>query len=117
MVEGNKKGRSLWPRPLFLIVVKLFFQLVKPFVDGAVDFAFALAFRVFKAARLGLVVIVGRVLTRFNVFDGIGQALGDFLEIFLVEENLVLLIEEAVQTFVKTALAFGYGDVLFVVFC
>ena len=77
----------------------------------------AFAFRIIEVAGLRLVVIVGRVFARFDVIDGIVQALRDFLKVFLVEEDLVFLVEETVETLIKTALAFGYGDVLFVVLC
>ena len=56
----------------------------------------AFAFRVVKMARFGLVIIVGRIFAGFDVFDGIVETFGNLLKVFLIEENLVLLVEEAI---------------------
>ena len=97
----------------------LLVEAVEPLVDGAVNLGavFAVTFAlVLVVARCRLVVVVGGQFTRFHEVDGIVEALGNLLEVFLVEENLVLLVEELVGILVKATLALGYGDVLLVIF-
>ena len=92
MAKWQQKRPQVDAAQFVLVFRSLFVEAVEPFVDGAVDLTVAFAFRVVVVARLGLVVIVGRILTRLDVFDGIVEAFGNFLKIFLVKKDLVLFV-------------------------
>ena len=93
---------------LHLIIIKcrlFLLHVVEPVVDVVFHLGVVVAFVNFR-----LVEIAFRIFASLNKIKGFLQGIGEFFEIFLVKENLVFLIEEAVLLIAEAALALGDGS-------